>query len=184
MTFSSDSSKIRDFRKQYSEGDGKWTSTHIVYLHGTGTPFRKEGCGEPFSWGNISPTNFGCIFESTIDKEVRDSGGMHYTTSENIHRAIDPLFLGQLETKLAEIIASDSYENTYERDQDLEAFRLELANLRFLDPACGSGNFLTEIYKALYRLDMKAFKHMSFKERERSFNNIVKMPCYVIGIRY
>ena len=44
MTFSSDSSKIRDFRKQYSEGDGKWTSTHIVYLHGTGTPFRKEGC--------------------------------------------------------------------------------------------------------------------------------------------
>lgn len=127
--------------------------------------------GEPFSWGNISPTNFGCIFESTIDKEVRDSGGMHYTTLENIHRAIDPLFLGQLETKLAEIIASDSYENTYERDQDLEAFRLELANLRFLDPACGSGNFLTEIYKALYRLDMKAFKHMSFKERERSINN-------------
>ena len=84
---------------------------------------------------------------------------------------------------MAEIIASDSYENTYERDQDLEAFRLELANLRFLDPASGSGNFLTEIYKALYRLDMKAFKHMSFKERERSFNNIVKMPCYVIGIR-
>lgn len=154
-----------------------------MYLHGTGTPFRKEGCGEPFSWGNISPTNFGCIFESTIDKEVRNSGGMHYTTPENIQRAIDPLFLGQLETKLDEIIASDSYKDTYERDQGLEAFRLKLANLRFLDPACGSGNFLTEIYKALYRLDMKAFKHMSFKERERSFNNIVRMPCYVIGIR-
>ena len=101
---------------------------------------------------------------------------MHYTTPENIQRAIDPLFLGQLETKLDEIIASDSYKDTYERDQGLEAFRLKLANLRFLDPACGSGNFLTEIYKALYRLDMKAFKHMSF-------NNIVRMPCYVIGIR-
>mgnify|MGYP002524437128 FL=1 len=127
--------------------------------------------GEPFSWGNISPTNFGCIFESTIDKEVRDSGGMHYTTPENIHRAIDPLFLDQLKKRLNEIIESDDYDDSYKRDQDLEAFRLHLANLRFLDPACGSGNFLTEIYKALYRLDMKAFKHMSFKERERSFSN-------------
>ena len=98
---------------------------------------------------------------------MRDSGGMHYTTPENIHRAIDPLFLDKLETRLNAIIESDDYDDSYKRDQDLEKFRLDLANLRFLDPACGSGNFLTEIYKVLYRLDMKAFKHMSFKERER-----------------
>lgn len=113
---------------------------------------------EKFVWDEISPTNFGCIFESTVAKDVRDSGGMHYTTPINIHRVIDPLFINDLTVELDTILQMSS-ETKKEKDAQyglLETYRKKLASLRFFDPACGSGNFLTEVYKSLRELELKA----------------------------
>ena len=107
---------------------------------------------EDFNWSEISPTIFGAVFESTLNPETRRSGGMHYTSIENIHKVIDPLFLDGLKAELAEIreIAVDKT-----RTARLKAFQTKLAGLTFLDPACGSGNFLTETYLSLRRLENK-----------------------------
>lgn len=103
-----------------------------------------------FDWSEISPTIFGAVFESTLNPETRRSGGMHYTSIENIHKVIDPLFLDDLKNELVEIEAT-SYKRT--RDNKLRVFQDKLASLTFLDPACGSGNFLTETYLSLRRLE-------------------------------
>ena len=105
---------------------------------------------EDFNWSDISPTIFGAVFESTLNPETRRSGGMHYTSIENIHKLIDPLFLDGLKAEFAEI-AAVTVERT--RKAKLEAFQRKLAGLKFLDPACGSGNFLTETYISLRRLE-------------------------------
>lgn len=115
---------------------------------------------EKFHWADISPTNFGCIFESTTEAAVRASGGMHYTTPENIHRVIDPLFLDELRDALQQLLQMPTNSR---REKDaalnaLEAYRDQLASLRFLDPACGSGNFLTETYRSLHELELEAIK--------------------------
>lgn len=117
-----------------------------------------KGTKDKFTWDEISPTNFGCIFESTVAKDVRDSGGMHYTTPANIHRVIDPLFLNDLTTDLENILKmpTDTQKGKVAQYGLLEAYRKKLASLRFLDPACGSGNFLTEIYKSIHELELKA----------------------------
>lgn len=103
-----------------------------------------------FDWSEISPTIFGAVFESTLNPETRRSGGMHYTSIENIHKVIDPLFLSDLKAEL-EKIKEERQDN--KRKQKLEAFQEKLASLTFLDPACGSGNFLTETYISLRRLE-------------------------------
>ena len=105
---------------------------------------------EDFDWSAISPTIFGAVFESTLNPETRRSGGMHYTSIENIHKLIDPLFLDGLKAEFEEIAAL-TVEKT--RKAKLEAFQRKLAGLKFLDPACGSGNFLTETYISLRRLE-------------------------------
>ena len=105
---------------------------------------------EDFDWSAISPTIFGAVFESTLNPETRRSGGMHYTSIENIHKLIDPLFLDGLKAEFEEIAAL-AVEKT--RKAKLEAFQRKLAGLKFLDPACGSGNFLTETYISLRRLE-------------------------------
>ena len=98
-----------------------------------------------FDWSEISPTIFGGVFESTLNPETRRSGGMHYTSIENIHKVIDPLFMHQLE---------HDYEQCTTK-RDLLALQDKLASLTFFDPACGSGNFLTETYISLRRLENK-----------------------------
>ena len=110
---------------------------------------------ENFDWSEISPTIFGAVFESTLNPETRRSGGMHYTSIENIHKVIDPLFLDNLKDEL-EKIKEVKVEKT--RKQQLEAFRKKLSSLIFLDPACGSGNFLTETYISLRRLENEALR--------------------------
>lgn len=105
-----------------------------------------------FDWSVISPTIFGAVFESTLNPETRRSGGMHYTSIENIHKVIDPLFLDDLRNELAEI-REIKVERT--KNAKLRSFQVRLANLMFLDPACGSGNFLTETYISLRRLENK-----------------------------
>lgn len=103
-----------------------------------------------FDWSDISPTIFGAVFESTLNPETRRSGGMHYTSIENIHKVIDPLFMDELREELNEI-KQITVERT--RKAKLNAFQEKIAGLKFLDPACGSGNFLTETYLSLRRLE-------------------------------
>lgn len=113
---------------------------------------------ENFNWAEISPTIFGAVFESTLNPETRRSGGMHYTSIENIHKVIDPLFLDELKNELDEI-NTIPVERT--KKAKLRAFQHKLASLTFLDPACGSGNFLTETYLSLRRLENKILLELS-----------------------
>ena len=105
---------------------------------------------EDFDWSVISPTIFGAVFESTLNPETRRKGGMHYTSIENIHKVIGPLFLNDLRAELDDIKAIPVDKT---RDKQLRQFQAKLAGLTFLDPACGSGNFLTETYLSLRRLE-------------------------------
>ena len=109
-----------------------------------------HNASEDFDWSQISPTIFGAVFESTLNPETRRSGGMHYTSIENIHKVIDPLFLDELREEL-DRIKEIKAEKT--RIAKANAFQDKLASLSFLDPACGSGNFLTETYISLRRLE-------------------------------
>lgn len=112
---------------------------------------------ENFDWSEISPTIFGAVFESTLNPETRRSGGMHYTSIENIHKVIDPLFLDALQDEFAQIKELKQAATVEKR---LRAFQTKLAGLVFLDPACGSGNFLTETYISLRRLENRVLKEL------------------------
>lgn len=105
---------------------------------------------DDFDWSEISPTIFGAVFESTLNPETRRAGGMHYTSIENIHKLIDPLFLDDLKQEFEEI---KEVKVAKTREKELHAFQEKLSKLKFLDPACGSGNFLTETYISLRRLE-------------------------------
>lgn len=128
-----------------------------------------------FNWAEISPTIFGAVFESTLNPETRRSGGMHYTSIENIHKVIDPLFLNDLEKELKEI---KQYKNKKTRDEKLEEFQNKLASLTFLDPACGSGNFLTETYLSLRRLENQAIRTMTENQIILDVGNIIKVDIH------
>lgn len=112
---------------------------------------------EDFDWSEISPTIFGAVFESTLNPETRRSGGMHYTSIENIHKVIDPLFLDELKAEFQKI-CDVTVERT--RERQLKDFQRKLAGLVFLDPACGSGNFLTETYISIRRLENKVLSEL------------------------
>lgn len=117
---------------------------------------------EGFDWSAISPTIFGAVFESTLNPDTRRAGGMHYTSIENIHKVIDPLFLDELREEFANIKALTVAKT---RAQKLNDFQAKLASLCFLDPACGSGNFLTETYLSLRRLENETIKALIDTER-------------------
>ena len=105
---------------------------------------------DDFDWSEISPTIFGAVFESTLNPETRRSGGMHYTSIENIHKVIDPLFLDDLKTEFEEIKGISVLRT---QEKKLHALQDKLASLSFLDPSAGSGNFLTESYLQLRKLE-------------------------------
>ncbi|MBQ7734110.1 MAG: class I SAM-dependent DNA methyltransferase [Synergistaceae bacterium] len=129
----------------FAEGD-------IEFPQLDGEPLRIiiKDMSEGFDWSGISPTIFGAVFESTLNPETRHSGGMHYTSIENIHKVIDPLFLDALNDEFDAIIKAPASRS---RTQKLRAFQKRLGTMKFLDPACGSGNFLTESYLSLRRLE-------------------------------
>ncbi len=110
-----------------------------------------------FDWKDISPTIFGAVFESTLNPDTRRSGGMHYTSIENIHKVIDPLFLDGLKAELAEIEGEKVEKN---RKMGLRAFQRKLAGINIFDPACGSGNFLTESYLTLRKLENRVLENL------------------------
>lgn len=114
-----------------------------------------RNASDDFDWSEISPTIFGAVFESTLNPDTRRQGGMHYTSIENIHKVIDPLFLDDLKEQLNQIKQLKT-ENALKRRA--KEFQEKLASLKFLDPACGSGNFLTETYLSLRKLENEAIK--------------------------
>lgn len=131
-----------------------------------------KNASEDFDWKDISPTIFGAVFESTLNPETRRSGGMHYTSIENIHKVIDPLFLDDLKAELQEI---KSIQVDRTRNKRLEDYRDKLASLNFLDPACGSGNFLTETYLSLRRLENEALKLQQGGQIQIETGGIIKV---------
>ena len=131
-----------------------------------------HNASEDFDWSQISPTIFGAVFESTLNPETRRSGGMHYTSIENIHKVIDPLFLDELREELAEI---KTLKVPKIRNDKAEAFREKLSKLTFFDPACGSGNFLTETYISLRRLENEALEIINEGQIMLGFDGIIKV---------
>ena len=131
-----------------------------------------EDCSESFDWADISPTIFGALFESTLNPETRRSGGMHYTSIENIHKVIDPLFLDELKAEFDRI---KEYKTDKKINQECFNFQQKLASLKFLDAAAGSGNFLTESYLCLRKLENELILFQSKNQNFLGFENPVKV---------
>lgn len=129
-----------------------------------------------FDWSEISPTIFGAVFESTLNPDTRRSGGMHYTSIENIHKVIDPLFLNDLRREFNEIL-EEKVERI--RQRKLDAYQDRLASITFLDPACGSGNFLTETYLSLRRLENEVIRERNYGQTMMGeFLNPIKVSIH------
>ena len=139
------------------------TNIEIPQIDGEPLEIILREMSEGFDWSGINPTIFGAIFESVLDggseneKSVRREGGMHYTSIENIHKVIDPLFLENLKADLDKILKSKSTKRT----KNLIEFQESLGKLKFLDPACGSGNFLTETYLSLRRIENQILSELT-----------------------
>ena len=131
-----------------------------------------EKASADFDWSEISPTIFGAVFESTLNPDTRRKGGMHYTSIENIHKVIDPLFLDGLKKEFAEI-RDIAIEKT--RNRRLRDFQKKLSQLTFLDPACGSGNFLTETYISLRRLENDVLRILTSGQITMDFNSPIQI---------
>lgn len=135
-----------------------------------------SGCQE-FDWSGVDPTVFGSIFEGALSHDTRRAGGMHYTSPENIHKVIDPLFLDDLKAELDEILEK---QNPSARTRALKAYHEKIGSLTFLDPACGSGNFLTETYVCLRRLENLLLMELQ-KDGQTSlaFEDVAESPVKV-----
>ena len=131
-----------------------------------------EKASDDFNWSNISPTIFGAVFESTLNPETRRAGGMHYTSIENIHKVIDPLFLDDLRAELESCL---SHKALATRNKKLLALQDKLACLTFLDPACGSGNFLTETYLSLRRLENRLLSAIYQDQAVLGLDDVIKV---------
>ncbi|MCM1316518.1 MAG: methylase, partial [Prevotella sp.] len=131
-----------------------------------------NGASKIFNWADISPTIFGAVFESTLNPNTRRSGGMHYTSIENIHKVIAPLFLDDLKAEFENILEIKVNKTRFAH---LEDFRNKLASLTFLDPACGSGNFLTETYISLRRLENEALRAIYDGQKMFNMDGLIKV---------
>jgi hypothetical protein len=127
---------------------------------------------EDFNWSEISPTIFGAVFESTLNPDTRRKGGMHYTSIENIHKVIDPLFMNDLQEEFDKILRISV---TKTRTMELSKFQNKIAGLKFLDPACGSGNFLTETYLSLRRLENKILSELQQGQVALGLDDVIKV---------
>lgn len=133
-----------------------------------------ERASDDFNWSEISPTIFGAVFESTLNPETRRSGGMHYTSVENIHKVIGPLFLEDLTRRVDEVLGDNGGVNKKQRAA-LLSLQDEIASLKFLDPACGSGNFLTETYISLRRLENRIIAALQGSQSEFDLGDVIKV---------
>jgi len=107
-----------------------------------------------FSWDAISPAIFGSLFQSVMNPQERRAQGAHYTTERNILKVIEPLFLDDLRDEFKRL----KERRDSGRRKAIEAFHDKLSSLRFLDPACGCGNFLIVSYRELRLLEIELLK--------------------------
>ena len=119
-------------------------------------------CGR-LQWSEISPVIFGSMFQTVMNPETRHETGAHYTSEKNIMKVIGPLFLDDLRAELNSILATNTNRKT-----KLKEFQRKIAGLTFLDPACGSGNFLVVAYRELKKLELEAVKALKARSVERS----------------
>jgi len=166
---------LSDEYKQFSYVNGGMFSNENIIIPQF-TPELKElvvnEAGKGFNWSNISPTIFGAVFESTLNPQKRRSGGMHYTSIENIHKVIDPLFLDDLRDQF------DHIQNMGNRNQRIEAareFQGRLGKMKFFDPGCGSGNFLTETYLSLRKMENQLLQIIYGNDPILGTNEVVKI---------
>ena len=131
-----------------------------------------DNASSEFDWSEISPTIFGAVFESTLNPDTRRKGGMHYTSIENIHKVIDPLFLDELWAEYTAIVEMHDIASIRERDRKLLDFQKKISSLTFLDPACGSGNFLTETFMSLRRLENQLITELSKGQMFLGFDEV------------
>lgn len=124
-----------------------------------------------FDWENISPAIFGSLFQSVMDKKERHDEGAHYTSEENIFKVIKPLFLDDLYDEF-ETLRRDHGRN---RVKNLERFQDRLSKLKFLDPACGAGNFLIITYKEIRKLEMKVIDEYSHANQVLDISSLLKV---------
>ena len=127
-------------------------------------------------WGKISPAIFGSMFQSVMDSNQRRNLGAHYTSEKNIQKLIKPLFLDKLWKE---------FETVRNNPNQLRAFHKKIASLRFLDPACGCGNFLVITYREIRMLEFAVIKEL--QKGQQVFNVASLMLCDVdrfYGIEY
>ncbi|RIJ98144.1 MAG: SAM-dependent methyltransferase [Armatimonadetes bacterium] len=120
-----------------------------------------------FNWEKISPAIFGALFQSVMEPEDRRQAGAHYTSEQSIRKVIDPLFLDDLTAELQSIIDR----KTSGRTKALEAFHRKLGSLKFLDPACASGNFLIITYREIRELELMVLHEL---QAEGTLKGILK----------
>ncbi|MBP7418824.1 MAG: class I SAM-dependent DNA methyltransferase, partial [Xanthomonadales bacterium] len=113
-------------------------------------------------WGSISPAIFGAMFQSVMDAKARRNLGAHYTSEKNIQKLIGPLFLDDLRAEFERIKGNPG---------KLKDFHVRLANLRFLDPACGCGNFLVITYRELRQLELDVMR-AQFAHQQSLFGKV------------
>ena len=127
-----------------------------------------EGCQE-FDWTGVSPTVFGSIFEGALSHDHRRANGQHFTNPENIHKVIDPLFLDALKAEFegarSRPVAGGA------RRKALEDLHAKVGGISVLDPACGSGNFLTESYLCLRQLENRILLELAGEQSYLSFED-------------
>lgn len=128
-------------------------------------------------WGKISPAIFGSMFQAVMNPQQRRNLGAHYTSEKNIQKVIKPLFLDDLYEEFYKIKNSQN---------KLKEFQTKLAQLKFLDPACGCGNFLIVSYRELRDLEILVLKELQTKgQLELDISNIIKVDVdQFYGIEY
>ena len=127
-----------------------------------------EGCQE-FDWSGVSPTVFGSIFEGALSHDHRRANGQHFTSPENIHKVIDPLFLDGLKAEFEEACAKPVAGGA--RTRALKELHEKIGGISILDPAAGSGNFLTESYLCLRQLENRILFELQGEQTSFSFED-------------
>ena len=111
-------------------------------------------------WSAVSPAIFGSLFQSVMDAKERRAKGAHYTSEENILKVIGPLFLDELRDELETLKARRT-----QKDKTLLEFQARLSRMRFLDPACGCGNFLVVAYREIRQLELECLQALYGDQR-------------------
>ena len=132
--------------------------------------------GEMLNWAEVNPDILGSMLQAVASSDKRSHLGMHYTSVPNILKTIKPLFLNELNDKISEIIDSELKNNN--KAKKLIELLERISKMKFLDPACGSGNFLIIAYKELRRVEMKIYEELEDLGEAQLYLEYVKLDQF------